>query len=303
MQNEQECNCHKLFDYVSDILSETEKSDFELHMNSCPDCKKDFLILKNIMGAVSAIPEIEVPDSLRNSVSEALKNTGRIGSIKNRFNIRQIVKFAAPVAACAAVAIGFFSGGVYDSFSASNPEISSGLTEQAPVASENPTDTAQKVIVDENKPIQSEKPYKQSPKSSEKPIGEDSATTPFSEKIPTETDSGAIVALEIQENSGQIPEVANGEIESSVYARRTVKIPSSCVIKADKAEEFIASINIEIIDNTERGFKIKVEDWDSFESYIAEFGAEYEVEYSDDIVYNIDIEIKNSQTLDKEDIE
>ncbi len=291
MQNEQECNCHKLFDYVSDLLTEAEQTDFELHMNSCPKCKEDYLILKNIMGAVSAMPEVEVPESLKNSVSEALKNAGREKSIKNRFDFRQIVKFAAPVAACIAVTIGFFSGGVYDSFSLGNTEISSGTSQNTPVVSES-TPVVEPVISEEKEPIQTTKPYKQTePKNS--------ADTPISEN-PTEQNENIAIASH-EELSGQTPDVANED--AGVYARRIVKFPSSCVIRTDNPEELISSMNIDITDNEALSFSIKAEDWELFENYIAESGAEYEVEYSEDIVYNIDIEIENSQALEKEVIE
>lgn len=295
MQNEQECNCHKLFDYVSDLLTETEKSDFKLHMNSCPKCREDYLILKNIMGAVSAIPEVEVPESLKNSVSEALKGAEMDIAAKNRFNIKQIVKFAAPVAACVAVTIGFFSGGVYDSFSLGNTEISSGTSQNTTVVSESKS-YEEPVISEEKEPIQTSKPYKQT----EKPTN--SAETPILENPTEQNENIAIASHETEDISGQTPEVANGETEPSVYARRTVKFPSSCVIKTDNPDELISSIDIDIT-NEAYGFSIKAEDWELFENYIAESGAEYEVEYSEDIVYNIDIEIENSQTLEKEDIE
>ena len=145
-------------------------------------------------------------------------------------------------------------------------------------------------------PIQTSKPYKQT----EKPTN--SAETPILENPTEQNENIAIASHETEDISGQIPEVANCETEPSVYARRTVKFPSSCVIKTDNPDELISSIDIDIT-NEAYGFSIKAEDWELFENYIAESGAEYEVEYSEDIVYNIDIEIENSQTLEKEDIE
>lgn len=214
---------------------------------------------------------------------------------KNRFNIKQIVKFAAPVAACVAVTIGFFSGGVYDSFSLGNTEISSGTSQNTQVVSEGKS-YEEPVISEEKEPIQTSKPYKQT----EKP--KISAETPILENPTEQNENIAIASHETEDTSGQTPEVANCETETSVYARRTVKFPSSCVIKTDNPDELISSIDIDIT-NEAYGFSIKAEDWELFENYIAESGAEYEVEYSEDIVYNIDIEIENSQTLEKEDIE
>lgn len=136
MHTQKNSNCElyrdMLYDYVSDNLSEQDRADFVMHINSCPDCKRELDELNAILGAASEIEEVEVPDSVRAAVSASLAAE----SVKLR-NRKKIYKFTAstvlPIAACAALAIGIYSGGIYDDINKADDMITDAPVQTQPM--------------------------------------------------------------------------------------------------------------------------------------------------------------------------
>lgn len=154
MHKQENSNCElyrdMLYDYASDNLSEQDRADFLMHINSCPDCKRELDELNAILGAASEIEEVEVPDSVRTAVSAAL--TAESVKIRNR---KKLFKFTAstvlPIAACAALAIGIYSGGIHDDINKADHMITDAPV-QTPPSSDDSEDSEDLVIND----IQSE---------------------------------------------------------------------------------------------------------------------------------------------------
>lgn len=129
MQKKENADCEvyhaMLFDYVSDNLSEQDKAELLMHIESCPECKNELCETEAIMNAASELDEIEVPDDLRAAVSASL--AAEAAAVRKRISIRKYaLRTILPVAACAALAVGIYSGGIYDRFVNSDNIISEG---------------------------------------------------------------------------------------------------------------------------------------------------------------------------------
>jgi anti-sigma-K factor RskA len=55
-------------DYSVGLLSDRTKSDFEGHLDSCPDCKSALEKLERVMSVVDSLPAMEPPAGLWNGV-------------------------------------------------------------------------------------------------------------------------------------------------------------------------------------------------------------------------------------------
>lgn len=117
---------------MSDGLSDAETAELLAHIESCPECKMELDILKSIISASASLPQIEVPDGLKASVFEKLESSMQATTPK-RYKFKRFASVAISAAACIALSIGAFSGGLYDKFVASDDIISSGEVNPAPV--------------------------------------------------------------------------------------------------------------------------------------------------------------------------
>ncbi len=114
-----------LFDYVSDMLSDEEKARLLSHLDSCPDCKEELLKIQAIIGVAQTLPEVEVPDGLRESVAEQITKISGKAKPNKIYSIRRFASVALPLAACAVLAIGIYSNGLIDNFIKSDDILSS----------------------------------------------------------------------------------------------------------------------------------------------------------------------------------
>lgn len=138
MQKKENADCEvyraMLFDYVSDNLSEQDKAELLMHIESCPECKNELCETEAIINALSELDEVEVPDELRATVSASL--AAEAATVRKRTDIRKYAfRTLLPVAACAALAVGIYSGGIHDRFVNSDDILSEGTKiqmEEAP---------------------------------------------------------------------------------------------------------------------------------------------------------------------------
>ncbi len=118
MQNKDNLNCEMyrslLFDYVSDNLSKQESDELLLHIKSCPECMRELEEIESILSAAAEMPELEVPSTLKAAVSIQLAEVENEIKLRKKRIYRYAVGTFMPIAACAVLAIGIFSGGFYD---------------------------------------------------------------------------------------------------------------------------------------------------------------------------------------------
>lgn len=114
----------RLFDYASDLLDSDERAELELHINSCPGCRAELAAISAMLEAAADIPEVEAPDGLENSVIDKVMRTER--AAKRRIVFKRAMQWTVPLAACAAIAVGVYSSGLYSRFISSDDMITSG---------------------------------------------------------------------------------------------------------------------------------------------------------------------------------
>lgn len=126
MQNyEHDEYSERLFDYVSDVLADEERAAVERHIASCAKCKAELNEIKAIIQATEELDEPEIPSGLRDAISDRIANEEKIRRA-NRKSFGRAIQFVVPIAACAALAIGVYSGGVYDKYMKADDVISTG---------------------------------------------------------------------------------------------------------------------------------------------------------------------------------
>ena len=179
-----------LFDYVSDVLGDEERAAVSAHINQCPECRQEFEAIQAILGAAASIEDVEVPAGLKASVFERIRQENGKPQSNRRLVIRNIVRVALPVAACAALAIGIYSSGLYDKFVDSDNTVSSGLTSPANNASSS------KKADDNTETAQSEKPSGTA----------DNQSTPNDKKteLPTDRNTSSAHSKSSHESSGAV---------------------------------------------------------------------------------------------------
>lgn len=107
----------KLYFYAEDGLNEEDKAMVEKHISVCPECKKSLDEIYELAEWVNDLPEIELSEEYKQELFD--KTWARIEA-KERTKLRRkklIARTTAStlaVAACAAMAFGVYSGGVYD---------------------------------------------------------------------------------------------------------------------------------------------------------------------------------------------
>ena len=105
-----------LFDYASDMLNETESEELIEHINSCPECRAKLKEIKAMLSAAAEIRDVKPSDELKNRISLSLAEEAQKIKRSRRVRIGRTAAAAVSLAACAALAVGIYSGGVYDKF-------------------------------------------------------------------------------------------------------------------------------------------------------------------------------------------
>lgn len=185
MQNyEHECDKYKeqLFDYVSDVLTDEERAAVELHIGSCEKCAKELEEIRTILGAAAALDEPEIPDGLRAAVSERIMREENAARFKKRRFMR-IAQIAVPFAACAVLAIGIYSGGLYDKYMNADNMISTGdnSVQTEEISAVDNTDTEQETDIPDV-PV-AETPEKETNKKPQSNQAADTTTKSVSEDV------------------------------------------------------------------------------------------------------------------------
>lgn len=293
MQSKENTACEEyrclMFDYVSDNLSEFEKNKLLLHIKSCPECRAELDEVKNILSAAAEIPELEVPCDLRASVSERLSTEAKAMSKRKRiykFTIQTVI----PVAACAAIAIGIFSGGFYDKVINSDNILSVGVStpaqndSQATEASAQPevsTPVIEAVPSTEVQPkTQNNTPALSQDTPAPPPQTENSQNEPSasggnsSADIAQDTPAPASLARAVDDG---IKAASEDDTAEEAYAN----VPSSCVVVTENPTDFVSGFGIAAEgDNGEISFELSADRWREFVDYNREYGTSLSVEYS-----------------------
>lgn len=105
-----------LFDYASDMLDDAESKELEMHINSCPECSGELTEIKAMLAAAAQIEEEKPSSELKNRVSASLAEESRRIMQRRRIIFGRAAAAAVSFAACAALAVGIYSGGIYDKF-------------------------------------------------------------------------------------------------------------------------------------------------------------------------------------------
>lgn len=105
-----------LFDYASDMLDDAESKELEMHINSCSECSGKMTEIKAMLAAAAQIEDEKPSGELKKRISESLAEEARRIRQRRRIIFGRTAAAAISVAACAALAVGIYSGGIYDKF-------------------------------------------------------------------------------------------------------------------------------------------------------------------------------------------
>ncbi len=293
----QENNCsiykEQLFDYVSDLLGDTEREALLSHIQLCPECKNELTEIQAILKATADIPELEVPSSLKISVSEKLAEQSRKAT-SNRIVFRRFASVAIPFAACIALAVGIFSNGTIDKFMNADNIISSGKTEVSTIneVTEQFDDLPTAV---QEEPQTAQAPS--TPKKVEPKVSREKTDTPQTTPSPVQTEAPQTDALQAEAPQPEaasdstmfkrfIPDAEEAASPAAVaeYSADNApvapisEVPCSCVVTTDNLSAFADKYGAD--EASEISFEILADEWDSFESFANGIGASLEVEYT-----------------------
>ena len=62
----------RLSEFIDDVLSAEEKSEFEKHISQCEDCKNEYEIMKCLIVEISRLPRAPLPGSFKDTLRERL---------------------------------------------------------------------------------------------------------------------------------------------------------------------------------------------------------------------------------------
>ncbi|MBQ3574000.1 MAG: zf-HC2 domain-containing protein [Clostridia bacterium] len=317
---DKECNFFKdqIYSYMSDGLSDAEAEDLLAHIESCPDCMRELDVLKTIISASAALPQVEVPDGLKASVFKRLGSSAQSVTPK-RYKFKRFASVAIPAAACIALSIGVFSGGLYDKFVTSDNVISSGDINPAPIQSNTeqtnttestePADTSANAVSDITpKSVPSKKPTPQpkeeqpdkndvsAPQSNntgaEAISAYDSASapddTPSAEEAVADTPTVAsansrLIAEPPAAYSEDVEPEANDAIvaASGGSAKAETSVPTSCIVITENISAFSDEFGV-TADEGELHFELDADEWQDFLVFAENIGAELNADYSAD---------------------
>lgn len=114
----------RMFDAVCGSLSEEEMQPFRAHLDSCADCRAEYQSLLAMHRLTEQDPVPEMPadfektlhEKLTAAADEMMTETKEKKRIPLRDMRKKQVKILISAAACAAIAIGVFSGGLYQRY-------------------------------------------------------------------------------------------------------------------------------------------------------------------------------------------
>ncbi len=101
----------KTHEYVDNELNSSEKKEIEEHLNSCIECKKEIIILKNYKEMINSIEKEVLPENFNNKLNNRIKNTR---SIKKKFYTKPLIAVAIFIIIIVAVINPFASKDSYD---------------------------------------------------------------------------------------------------------------------------------------------------------------------------------------------
>ncbi len=296
--------CAMLFDYVSDLLSDEEKADLLSHLDICPDCKEELLKIQAIIGAAQTLPEVEVPDGLRESVAEQISDIANKPKHRNIYTLRRFASVALPLAACAVLAIGIYSNGLLDSFVNSDDILSSAVstetetlqsptyTDETPTA-ENVTPTTTQSKNNGSAHIKSDTSSKnktevKSETPANNPIPEDVATdnaTAVSEAVQndvstdTSDDSENFVAPAMPAPVSAGSAAEETDKIAAYNSRGAMSYPVSCTIITFDLSAFAARFGGDAANNV-INTSVSADNIDALMDFAAKYAVEISFEYS-----------------------
>ncbi len=336
VQNSESISCEEcrslLFDYVTDNLSEQDKSEVLLHIKSCPECEKELEEIKEILGAAAEITDVEVPDELKAAVSAEISAVASEMAKKRTSIYKYAVSTFVPIAACAALAIGIFSGGFYDRITESENMLSTGIdtaaegniqeediTQNDNVSKETEEEkiTENNIDIPDNSRVNNETSRSGSalPKS-ETAVNEPETNTDAAEvetdgepsasgggglaNVKNETENAVeesqplMMAREGEETAENAGIAVASEYTAEAAAEDKEDIPVTCVVVTENPAEFVSGFGI-VVDNEvadEISFELSADRWREFVDYNRGYGAEFSAEYSGEPCDVISITVK-----------
>lgn len=105
-----------IYEYTADMLSEDDASDLMRHIDHCSACRNELERIRAVMNAASEIEDVPVPDELISALDARLEQTGKEIKNSRRQSYGSISGTVLSLAAAAALAIGMYSGGVFDKY-------------------------------------------------------------------------------------------------------------------------------------------------------------------------------------------
>ncbi len=168
------CKTYKrlLFDYVSDCTDETQSEQIRTHLEHCASCRKEYHEICTMLSVLQEPAEAELPKGFQLSLHQKLvaaademqtkKERSFLGWLEG---VRKghAWRVAIPMAACVALVLGVYSGGLYDQWKeAGTIPATEGEFTEAPAVTMAPTPEPEVSAVTpepaEDTPVVSQKP-------------------------------------------------------------------------------------------------------------------------------------------------
>lgn len=101
-------------EYYDDMMNESQRQEFEGHMNSCEDCRVKYENMKNILEEVNEIPEIELPEGFHEELMDKLKKEDKKGSKVINIDFKRFSKNKKGMLIAASLMLLFASSRMFD---------------------------------------------------------------------------------------------------------------------------------------------------------------------------------------------
>ncbi len=290
MQGQNNCDFFRtqIFDYVSDTLSDSEKVTFLSHVDICPVCKQELLKVEAITSATSALPEIEVPDGLYESVSSKIAQLADTPKSNKIYFIRRFASVVVPLAACAALAIGVYSNGLLYKFTGSDDILSPPINHREVNYDEPPTPESSAHGVETTLPKVPDVPANAARVITNHTAGDNSTaqnTTPedFStEESPMPPPSARTSVQNNEDTDISVAEYSltdDANQTPAAYHEGMASFPARCTIVTTNIEAFSARFDADILDG-KINIDIPFDNINSLMEFAADYGVEINFEYS-----------------------